>query len=48
MGKLRLTYDEIVTFFVETESITNSQSLTYVDDDPNNNVLTPSQLVCGR
>ena len=48
MGKSRLTYDEIVTFSVEAESIINSQSLTYVDDDPNNNVLTPSQLICGR
>ena len=48
MGKSRLTYDEIVTFSVEAESIINSGPLTYVDDDPNNDILTPSQLVCGR
>ena len=48
MGKSRLTYDELVTFSVEAESIINSRPLTYVDDDPNNDVLTPSQLVCGR
>ena len=46
MGKSRLTYDEIVTFSVEAESIINSGPLTYVDDDPND-ILTPSQLVCG-
>ena len=48
MGKSRLTYDEIVTFSVEADSIINSRPLTYVDDDPNNDVSTPSQLVCGR
>ena len=48
MGKSRLTYDEIVTFSIEAESIINSRPLTYVDDDPNNDVLTPSQLVYGR
>ena len=48
MGKSRLTYDEIVTFSVEAESIINSRFLTYNNLDPNNDVLTPSQLVCGR
>ena len=48
MGKSRLTYDEIVTFSVEAESIINSRPSNYVDDDQNNEVLTPSQLVCGR
>ena len=48
MGKSRLTYDEIVTFSVETESIINSRPSTYVDDDKNNDVLTPSHLVFGR
>ena len=45
MGKSRLTYDEIVIFSIEAESLINSRPLTYVDDDPNNDVLTPSQLV---
>ena len=27
---------------------TSSRFFTYVDDDPNNDVLTPTQLVCGR
>ena len=48
MRRSRLTYDEIATFSIEAESIINSRPLTYVDDDPNNDVLTPSQLVCGR
>ena len=48
MGKSRLTDDEIVTSSEEIESIINSWPLTQVDDDPNNDVLTPSQLVCGR
>ena len=48
MEKSRLTYDETVTFSIEAESIINSRPLTYVDDDPNNDVLTPCQLVCGR
>ena len=48
MGKSILTYDETVTFSVEAESIINSRPLTYIDDDPNNDVLTPSQLICGR
>ena len=37
-----------MTFSIEADSIINSLPLTYVDDDPNNNVLTSSQLVCGR
>ena len=48
MEKSRLTYDEVLTFSVETESVINSRPLNYLDDDPNNNVLTPSQLVCER
>ena len=44
MGKSRLTYDEIVTFSVEAESIINSRSLTYLGDDPNNDI----HLVCGN
>ena len=36
-----------MTFSIEAESIINSRPLTYVDDDPNNDVLTTSQLVCG-
>ena len=39
---------KIVTFSVEAESIINSGPLTYADDDPNNDILTPSHLVCGR
>ena len=37
-----------LTFSIEAECIINSRPLTYVDDDPNNDVLTPSHLVCGR
>ena len=48
MGKSRLTYYEIVTFSVEAESIINSRPLSYVDYDPNNDILTPPQLVCER
>ena len=48
MGKSRLTYDKIVTFSVEAESIINSRFLTYNNLNPSNDVLTPSQLVCGR
>ena len=48
MGKSKLTYKEIVTFSIEAECIINYRPLTYVGDDPNNYVLTPSQLVCGR
>ena len=42
MEKSRLTYDEIVTFSVEAESIINSRFLTYNNLDPSNDVLTPS------
>ena len=48
MGKSRLTYNEIVTFSLEAESIIHSRLLFYVDDDPNNNILTSSPLVCVR
>ena len=37
-----------LTFSIEAECIINSRPLTYLDDDPNNDVLTPSYLVCGR
>ena len=44
MGNSKLTYNEIVTFSIEVECIIKSRSLTYAEDDLNNDVLTASQF----
>ena len=37
-----------MTFSIEAECIINSRPLSYARDNRNNDVLTPSRLVCGR
>ena len=44
MGNSKLTYNEIVTFSIEVECIIKSRSLTYAEDDLNNDVLTAIQF----
>ena len=48
MGKALLTFEKLRTVIYEIECSLNSRPLTYVDRDPNNNVLTPNHLIYGR
>ena len=46
IGKLRLTYEQLLTILAEVEAIINSRPLVYVDDDINSNIsLTPSHFL---
>ena len=47
VGRTSLDYDELNTVLVETESIINSRSLTYIygDDESISHPLTPSHLI---
>ena len=48
MAKALLTFAKLSTVIYEIECSLNSRPLTYVDEDPNNNVLTPNHLIYGR
>ena len=48
IGNARLSFDEMLTVLVEVEGTLNSRPLTYNDDNPSEEVLTPSHLIHGR
>ena len=48
IGNARLSFDEMLTVLVEVEGTLNSRPLTYDDDNPSEEVLTPSHLIHGR
>ena len=46
IGKLCLTYEQLLTILTEVEAIINSRPLVYIDDDINSNIcLTPSHYL---
>ena len=48
IGNARLSFDEMLTVLVEVEGTLNSRPLTYGDDNPSEEVLTPSHSIHGR
>ena len=48
LGNARLSFDEMLTVLVEVEGTLNSRPLTYDEDNPAEEVLTPSHLIYGR
>ena len=48
IGKARLKLEQLTTISTEVEAAINSRPLTYIDDDPNDNTLTPYHLIYGR
>ena len=48
IGKEKLTWEELETICTEVEGAINTRPLTQIDDDPNNNILTPNHLIYGR
>ena len=48
IGNARLSLDEMLTVLVEIEGTLNSRPLTYDDNNPSEEVLTPSHLIHGR
>ena len=48
IGNERLSFDEMLTVLVEVEGTLNARPLTYDDNNPSEEVLTPSHLIHGR
>ena len=47
IGNARLSFDEMLTVLVEIEGTLNSRPLTYDDNNPSEEVLTPYHLIHG-
>ena len=48
LGNAKLTFDELSTVLSEIECTLNSRPLMYVHDEPEEQILTPSQLLTGH
>ena len=48
IGNASLSFDEMLTVLVEVEGTLNSRPLACDDDNPSEEVLTPSHLIHGR
>jgi len=48
IGNARLSFDEMLTVLVEVEGTLNARPLTYDDNNPSEEVRTPSHLIHGR
>ena len=47
MGKALLTFEELRTIITEIEKAFNSRPLSYIDQDPDSNIITPNHLIYG-
>ena len=47
LGRAALTYDDLLTFVVETEAVLKSRLLSYISSDDLEESLTPSHLLIG-
>jgi len=48
LGKLKVTYEQMITILIEVERIINNRPLIYVSGDLTEEPLTPSHLICGK
>ena len=48
IGRVQLTYDELVTAVTEVEAVINSTPLTYISTEELDEPLTPAHLLTGR
>ena len=48
IDKAELNLEELITLSTEVKTAINSRPLTYIDDNPNSNTLTPNHLIYGR
>lgn len=48
IGKANLTYDELSTAIIETESVLNSRPISHLSTEDHDEPLTPNHLITGR
>ena len=48
LGKSLVSYEELLTILIEIQRILNNRPLTFVNDDVNEEILTPNHLVYGK
>ena len=48
LGRFRLDYEQLYSLLVEMQTVINNRSLTFLYDEPAEEVLTPNHLLFGR
>ena len=48
MVKALLTFEELQSIITEIENALNSKPSTYIDEDPDSNIITPNHLIYGQ
>jgi hypothetical protein len=48
IGLRKLTYEELCTVLMEVEAVINNRPLVYIEENDQDQILTPSHLFCGR
>ena len=48
IGLRKISFEELNTILIEVEAVVNNRPLVYVEENDQDEILTPSHLFCGR